>query len=419
MSEKIISDVSQRKNRGLLLGEIRKNAPVSRSELVQITGLNKATVSNIIKDFLEVGVVRNAGMVAGDGGRKKVGLALNMDQYVCIVLRMTKYHIKSGLYSACDRLRNFREVRYTDTLDIEAILSQLHDEIEIQLRYGKEERLEILGISLATLGYLIEKNNSYQIRADGFRTLSETDFSGMMRKWYPGYTILVNHDANVSAFAELEKYVREGNETPAVLLNIIGDIGLGGGIVIDGKIMKGYHGVAGEVGHLGIHGADLGEDNYRKSILEEYSSPAMIVRTVHETCPDFEGTVLGKKSTLEDIYAAYEEGDPLASYALNKSARYLAYGIAGLIFTLDPEVIVLGDRIVRSQKYQKALQKCLEEFLPEILRMDQRLRFSDFEEDSAIIGAGKILFDEIMRNGSIIDHIVDHVNRQRFYGPAQ
>ena len=409
MKEKTAADVSQRKNRGLILSVIRRNGPISRSELGQVIGLNKATVSNITKDLLESGMICEAGMVSGDGGRKKVGLALNMHGFVAIALRMTKYHIKSCAYSACDEIVNFRQVRYNDIMDIGAILHQLHDEIECQLAYCKEENLKVLGFSLASLGYVIEKNGSCQIMADGFVTLSETDFRRCIREWYPSYRVLMNHDANASAFAELEEYVRDGNEPPSVLLNIVGDIGLGGGIVIDGHILRGHHGSAGEIGHMGIHGADPGEDSYRRNMFEGFCSPSAITSMVHENFHDFEGTKLGRESTLEDIYASYEDGDPLASFALNRSARYLAYGLAGLTFVLDPDVIVLGDRISTSEKYRNTMLKYLDEFLPEALREGVQIRFSGFEHDSALVGAGKLLLDEMMEDGSIVDEIIEYL----------
>lgn len=408
MPKKIVLDASQRKNRGMILGLIRKNGPISRKHLGELSNLNKATVSTIVRDLLESGVIRQTGSIDRGDGRRTVGLALHMDRFVCIVLQITKDHIKSGILTLHQDLCNFRQIRYLDSFSIETIVQQLFQEIEIQIAYCAENRYKILGISLASLGYLIVENDSYEIHADGFRTLSETDFHRRIQERYPGYCVLMNHDANASAFAELESYVKEGNPTPSVLLNIVGDIGLGGGIIIDGHILRGHHGIAGEIGHMGIHGADVGESAYRRSTYEEYSSPYAVRRMVRDDAQDYEGTCLTPDASLEEIYDAYEAGDPLAGYAMNRSARYMAYGLAGLAYVLDPEVIILGDKITTSGKYRETVHRYLEEFLPRVMRSRIRLRFSEFKQDSALIGAGIILFDTVMEDGSIIGYINEY-----------
>ena len=89
-------------------------------------------------------------------------------------------------------------------------------------------------------------------------------------------------------------------------------------------------------------------------------------------------------------------------------ARFLAYGLTGLIFILDPEVIVLGDQIPRSKKFTATLSKFLDDFLPKELRSRLIIRFSEFEEDSSLIGAGVMLFEDVLSSGAILDSVASY-----------
>ena len=160
------------------------------------------------------------------------------------------------------------------------------------------------------------------------------------------------------------------------------------------------------MGHLGInwlfpHGGLNGDINYNRSIYEEYASPLAIRNMVAENLYDYPKTALSLDSTLPEIYQAYDNGDPLAEWAMNRAARYLAYGLTGLIFVLDPEVIILGDEIPQSNKFVCVLNKYLADFLPSKLSSDINIRFSRFTEDSVLTGAAITLFDHILRGKTL------------------
>lgn len=406
---KLLED-SQRKNKGLILQTIRKNAPISRIELSQITGLNKATVSNITKDFLEKGIIRESGDIISTNGRKTIGLSLNMGNFSAVTIRLKSDHLRSAVCGMDGSLQNFRETLYRNSLNISSILQQMQEEIESQIMYCHNNKHEILGISIACLGYLYIHNETYKIKADGFKALSEADICNEMRRKFPEYKVIMNHDANLSAMAELDHYTKTENRCPSSLLNIVGGTGLGSGIVINGKIFHGYHGIAGEIGHMGINcifpHAGLNESiSYNRTIYEEYASPLAIQNNIIENLYDYPRTALSLDSTMDDIYKAYDFGDPLAEWAMNRAARYLAYGLTGLIFILDPEVIVLGDEIPHNNKFICVMNKYLADFLPQELSSDINIIFSGCKDDSVLIGAGITLFDDILQGNTIIDSI--------------
>lgn len=397
-------------NKALILRKIYENGPISRIHLSKTTGLNKATVSTIVHDFLEAGLLRESGIILTESGRKSIGLELNMENYASIVIRLKRNHILSATYDLTDNLKNARSSLYTDSFQFSSILDQIEQEIRLQLAYCQAENTTVLGISIATLGPLFSRNGAYQLQVDGFRTLSEGDIYQAISARFPGFHILMNHDANASAVAELRSFVKSEGYQPNVFLNVVCGVGISSGILIDGKLLRGFHGTAGEIGHLGIncfvtHKGINSDIQFSHSVYEEFASPAAMQRALIEHLYDYPDTTLTSSASLEDIYTAYDQGDTLATWAVNRMARFLAYGLAGLVFTIDPEVIVLGDELPHSKKFRNSLNKYLDNYLPDGLKTDLKIRFSDYVGDSSLSGAGVMLATEMMRSGKILECI--------------
>lgn len=405
-------------NKALILRNIYENAPISRINLSKTTGLNKATVSTIVHDFLEAGLLRENGIVLTESGRKSIGLELNMENFASIVVRLKRNHILSAVYDLKDNLKNARSNLYVDSFQFSSILDQIEHEIQLQLAYCQAENTAVLGISIATLGPLFNHNGNYTLHVDGFRTLSEGDIFQEISSRFPGYHILMNHDANASAVAELRSFVKEECYQPSVFLNVVCGVGIGSGILIDGKLLRGFHGTAGEIGHLGInclvtHKGINSDIQFSHSVYEEFASPAAMQRSLIEHLYDYPDTVLTSSASLEDIYDAYDQGDALAVWAVNRMARFLAYGLAGLVFTLDPEIIMLGDEIPRSEKFRNSLNRFIDDYLPDGLKSGLQIRFSNYDGDTSLSGAGIMLATEMMQTGKILECIDKHLSCQR------
>lgn len=413
---KLASDL-QCANKALILRNIYENAPISRINLSKTTGLNKATVSTIVHDFLEAGLLRENGIILTESGRKSIGLELNMENFASVVVRIKRNHILSAVYDLGDNLKNARNSLYTDSLRFSSIIDQIEHEIQSQLAYCQAENTAVLGISIATLGPLFSHNGKYTLHVDGFRTLQEGDIYQEISSRFPGYRILMNHDANASAVAELRSFMKEEGYQPSVFLSVVCGVGISSGILVDGKLLRGFHGTAGEIGHLGIncfvtHKGINSDIQFSHSVYEEFASPAAMQRSLIEHLYDYPDSSLTSSASLEDIYAAYDQGDALATWAVNRMARFLAYGLAGLVFTLDPEIIVLGDEIPRSEKFKASLNKFMSDYLPEGLKSDLKIRFSNYDGDTSLSGAGIMLATEMMQSGKILECIDRHSNGQ-------
>jgi glucokinase len=204
--------------------------------------------------------------------------------------------------------------------------------------------------------------------------------------------VYIENDATAAAYAEsLFGSTKEARSS--VFLTI--GTGIGGGIIINKKIIRGAHGVGSEIGHMVI-----GENFYdcncgRNGCFETLASASAMVRYAlhqldrHEINSSLQ-SIYREKGQLEakDIFDHAASGDALASETVNRTAKYLAIGIANIYNFLDPEIIAIGGgvskaddsffRLVRNLVKKMTLVDCIEY---------GRIVRAELGNDAGIIGA--------------------------------
>lgn len=409
-----IQDI-QRRNRCVVLQTMLERREISRIDLSRITELNKATITNITREFIERGIVEEIGAIEASNGRRTAGLSLKMDEVVTITLRVYQNEIQAAICNIHSRLEEYQQVGCIPNGDGRIILKELEKHTRRLLNYCRDNHKKILGIAVATLGWVFSgKSTGYSrhVYADCFPELSDIDIQKEMEKRFPGYRVIVDHDANMSALAEWRELLK-ADEHVESMLNIVCGIGFGGGIVINGELFRGKNGVAGEVGHMGIncnamaYGGSSTRRGYH-SVFEDYASPLALRESIKERLFEYPNTSLTEHSGFDEIYQCYEQEDELAVWAVTRQARYLAYGITGLVFVLNPDVIILGDEIIHSEKFLHTLHRFMKEYLPKVFHDELDIRISTLKRNSILKGAGISMTKTYFKNYGIVDFIAEH-----------
>ncbi len=404
-----INDV-QRSNRCLVFDTLLRESPISRVDLSRFTGLNKATITNIIQDYIARGIAEDVGSINSSNGRKVAGVSLLKEKISSIIVRIQANQLIFTICNLQNEFSSMRVVPYQSNTEKPDLVEQLLIEnIRELLTICGKQKQKLLGVSVATLGWLFRKNGNYTIKADIAPVLSKIDLKTLFEKYFPEQELYIEHDAKVSALAEWDYFCKK-EYTPTSMLNIVGDIGFGGGIVIEGKVFSGFNGIAGEVGHLGIdpNNGSFFQKNGRihySGLFENYASPLALKKRIVENLPEFPDSVISENSSIYEIYEAYEQGDNLAEFCIQKMARYLAYGLTSIIFILNPEIIVFGDKMIRSEKFYTKLKKYLAMFLPEELIRETKIRVSDYQDKGVLLGANIALIKHFIQTKKLLDFL--------------
>jgi len=219
-------------------------------------------------------------------------------------------------------------------------------------------------------------------------------FGDVFRRFFDK-PIFVDNDANVAALAESVAGVSAGTSS-SVFITI--GTGIGSGIIIDGKIWKGCHGIGGELGHVifDLDGVPCSCGNH--GCLERYCSATAIIRMGREAVKQHPDSLLMKLAdnnpsniSAKMIFDAARREDPVSVEVYHKFIGYLAQAVASVVNLIDPEVIVLGGGVSKAGSF--LLRPLVREFPRYVLFDDQTLpeiKLAVLGPEAGIIGAAML-----------------------------
>lgn len=204
---------------------------------------------------------------------------------------------------------------------------------------------------------------------------------------------ILENDANAAAVGEMWLGAARGSS--AIVCVTLGT-GVGGGIILEGKLWHGAHHSAAEIGHMCVDPfGGVACTCGSRGCLEVYASATAIVRMTREARPRHPGTILqaGSNLTSERIYQAGVEGDELALEVFRRMGTYLGIGLANVINILNPEMIVIGGGVVNAwELFAKDMQHQIAERAFPLLADLVRIVPAECADDAGLLGAAKLAF---------------------------
>ena len=208
-----------------------------------------------------------------------------------------------------------------------------------------------------------------------------------------GITSVIGNDANVAALGEMWKGGGAGQKN---MVMITLGTGVGGGVIINGRVITGEHGAGGEVGHLCVNYDEpdtCGCGNH--GCLEQYASATGIVRLAKKRLErDTRETVLKKERvTAKDVFDAVKAGDAVAIDVAEEFGKYLAAGLINLAVIADPAVIVIGGGV---SKAGEILIPFIEKPYREkafFANREIEFKLATLGNDAGICGSAKMMLD--------------------------
>jgi N-acetylglucosamine repressor len=390
---KNLEDIQQM-NRALIISLLRKKEVISRADLAKATGLQQATITNIIKDLLEYGLVVETGIIDGEKGRRSIGLALNVDKYRVISVRLARKYFTIGLF---DFAGNQYEL-ISEHIDILSgprnVLDRMFQSISNIM--GTGEYGKVLGIGVAIPGPFFRSEGKIGLITEfpGWENISIKE--ELTSKF--GLPTYVEHDANVGALAEW--WVGSSFMDSGTMVYVAAGQGIGAGIINDGKLFTGALGVAGEIGHMSIFLDGPKCECNNRGCLELYCSTIALTKGIRKELDKYPHSVLDQDCTLSQIFEALESGDELATKVFQKTARYLGLGLVNIIYAYNPHVIIIGDELAEAgQRLVEIIRDIIKDHTLPSIYENLTIKLSSFKTDPVLIGAGSLVFDHI---GSIL-----------------
>lgn len=382
-------------NTGVVLDILRRRAPLSRAELATNTGLNRSTVSSIINRLLDEGLVQETIFQSDRVGRPGMLLELNPAGGFAVGIEIGVDFISLIVTDFVANVLWRNRVASDPAEGQITILERAFSLTQQALDEGRSRRLRPLGVGLGVPG-LVDSRQGVLMMAPNLGWKN----TPLRLLWTQRFNlpVFVENDANASALGEYYFGAARGVNN---LIYLSAGVGLGAGIVLGGKLFRGSHGYAAEVGHLVIDPQGELCGCGKRGCLETLVGPHAILSRVRETLRQGAASTLPKPVgdlTFEGVARAALLGDAVALEALQEAARSLGAGIAFLVNIFNPQMVVLGGVLNQAGEILlPVIEQVVADRALSIDLEDLKIITSAHGTEACVMGAATLVLDDILR----------------------
>ena len=296
--------------------------------------------------------------------------------------------VKLACFTECGEMVSKWEIPTVTENEGTQILPDIAKSIKDYLEKSGISQVDLLGVGIAVPGPVGETGTVNQCVNLGWGVKNVAGELSALT----GMTVKVGNDASVAALGECWKGGGAGAQN--LIMATLGT-GVGGGIVLGGKVLNGTHGAAGEIGHMPIEPEETepcGCGN--RGCVEQYCSATGVVRLAKKKLSETDAPSLLREKenfSCKDVFDAGAAGDAIAKAVLARVYDYMGRFLAAVACTVDPEVIVLGGGVSRAgEPLLEGARRAYEKYAFHACRQ-AAFRQATLGNDAGAYGAFKLL----------------------------
>ncbi|MUO78774.1 ROK family protein [Agrobacterium vitis] len=351
--------------------------PTSRADLAKKTGLSKQTMSEVIRTLETAGWVRVKGIVSGKVGRSAVTYEVAPDAGFVIGLDIGATTIRVAIADIAGTIVQEAE-KSAGERGGEALLAHVSGIVEASLKKARIPRSKVLLAAVAMPGVVDPETGRLSL-APNLSEIGSLDVIKALQGLF-SCDVIVENDVNAAVIGESWKGSGIGLDSVAFVS--LGT-GIGLGVLVNGKLMRGAKGAAGEIAYL-----PFGTDPYSSESLERGALECAIgARGILERY----GNPGDGGMTVRDILEAAEKGEAKALATVQETARLAALLVVSVHAMLDPGKIILGGNVGRNP----LMVRMVKEALASSTRSCISLEASTLQSRATLVGAVAIALNQL------------------------
>lgn len=298
--------------------------------------------------------------------------------------------VKMGFFETSGKLLDKWEITTNTDDNGKAVLPDIAKSIDNKLAQEGISKAEIEGIGIGVPGPVRNDGVVLNCVNLGWGIINVAEELGRLT----GLAVKVGNDANVAALGEMWQGGAKGSKD--VIMVTLGT-GVGGGIIVDGKIVAGYNGAGGEIGHITVNNDEIEPCNCGQyGCLEQYTSATGIVRMAkRKLAKTQDETSLRKYEniTAKDIFDEAKAGDAVALLLVDEVGEILGSTLSNIACVVNPEVIVIGGGVSKAgQILIDTIKKHYQETSFNACR-DTRFELASLGNDAGIYGSMNLIIN--------------------------
>jgi len=350
-----------------VLSQIINYPEISRAEISKKANLNKATVSEIVRNLIDEQYVLETGRGASSdvGGRKPILLKINKKAGVSVSFDVRYDQISYMISYLNGETIDSKSIEMTiDSTNVISVIKNLVLNFQESIN---DNPFGIIGISIAVHGITSDNKIVFTPYYDLFQIDLANELENKL-----DIPVYLENEANLSALAEATLDTDHNN-----LITCSIHTGVGAGIIIDQQLYRGYQGRSGEIGHTTLYPDGIHCPCGNEGCLEQYCSQTSLLTFYQEA---HQNTQL----TLNDLINDFQNQDAIATKVVEEFAKNLSIGMVNLMGTYSPEIIYINSYISRKLPI---IIDSVQEHLNETIYTNIPIKNSEVAGNASLFGA--------------------------------
>jgi len=360
---------TRKKNAITLLHLLLKEDGISRVELSRMTGLTKTTVSAIIREFKDSGIVEESNQIyTGNIGKSPIPLHIKEDAIYTIGIHLSRQRVETLLMDTQMNIITSNIGEDYTRFGPEGIIDSLFININKIMEYAKKKGIDIGAVGIGVPGPLDAQTGVVK-QPPKLKGWKDIPLGSIVQKEY-GIPVWIENDANVCALAE--KWLGSGRNIHNFIYILINE-GIGAGVIINDELYQGTYDFVGEIGHFLCY--EQGQFQY----LEDIAGVDVLLYLANS-----QG--LSVKS-LEKMAELLQQDNQIAKSIVKKIATWIGSAIVNAIHMVGPQTVFIGGKmVVLGEPLIQPIREIVSHYL--FGEQEVNIQFSSISSNAVPSGAG-------------------------------
>ena len=360
---------TRKKNAITLLHLLLKEDGISRVELSRMTGLTKTTVSAIIREFKDSGIVEESNQIyTGNIGKSPIPLHIKEDAIYTIGIHLSRQRVETLLMDTQMNIITSNIGEDYTRFGPEGIIDSLFININKIMEYAKKKGIDIGAVGIGVPGPLDAQTGVVK-QPPKLKGWKDIPLGSIVQKEY-GIPVWIENDANVCALAE--KWLGSGRNIHNFIYILINE-GIGAGVIINDELYQGTYDFVGEIGHFLCY--EQGQFQY----LEDIAGVDVLLYLANS-----QG--LSVKS-LEKMAELLQQDNQIAKAIVKKIATWIGSAIVNAIHMVGPQTVFIGGKmVVLGEPLIQPIREIVSHYL--FGEQEVNIQFSSISSNAVPSGAG-------------------------------
>jgi predicted NBD/HSP70 family sugar kinase len=377
-------------NARLVLKTIYETGDISRADLARMTGLTRATVSNIVAGYLAKGIVAETGYGPSLGGKPPIMLSMVAEARQLICLDLGSEQFTGALVNLGGQFEKQMSLPVNGRT-AQSALDLVYELVEQLLTHVTAP---VLGLALGSPG-LIDADAGL-VKQSVNLDWRDLPLQQLLSDRFP-FPVHIANDSHLAALAE---YSYGKDDTRNLVLIKMGQ-GIGSGIVLNGRIFYGEGFGAGEIGHVSVvaDGELCSCGNY--GCLETVASVRAMLRQAETAAAQSPDSLLarlrpsGSPITWENLHQACLQGDATAQKIVRQAGEFLGLSVANLVGILNVNRIVIAGDVAQTENlFIDAVQSSMQQRVLPKLAAETAVQYATSESNLVLLGASALILSK-------------------------